>query len=500
MSINLNEGFSLDEIYQKLCNDTSLFNALSKYELTEVSSPTQYGSYDTIKIKEISSVLFDNKKKILETSISDLILNRFLFDEIAKIFVHPVLPEPLYHIIFYSMKHSSIKTFFLKNYRHFMPEYDYVEIQNREKVKIYIESFIREFDKFTDVIEKLYNFTDIDMIPNEYLAYLSSLIGYERDDNYITDNEFYRALLKNMIEVYKIKGTNYSIELFLSFLGFNIDISEYWFDKRFFYSYSGKNPYTGETDKNNYAFYLTPNKPTSSIPEESSYKVVVSDNDFCTQKNLYSFNKLISQNKATAKQLLGFDDMYVGDIYTYFKTNVASYNVERIVSSATAMVTEITAMDLEMIKKYVTFLTPIFVQNNIVVLPEPFENLYITEEEYGQNEINIGYITYGLFNDYATSFFSENNSEKMGIREDRSYVDKIKNNIRTIGDIYNLSIQSNNGTETIKVRPKASLYGRTYLNEYEFYGFSWERANCKEDIYEYISDAIFVKYENMNKV
>lgn len=500
--------YNVNEIYNKLKSNSGLFSSLKKYGLLETSGQEQYTEYDISVLSNLATLLYDNEDKILSVKIDTLIDNNVLAKEIANTYGKVILPEPVYRNIFYAMKYGSVKTFFEKNYKHFMPEYDYFEIQSRDKTRILMESFMKEFDDFTDILEKMYDLHDIDKAPDEYLDYLSALIGYERDKNYITDYTFFRALLKNMIEVYKIKGTNYSIELFLSFLGFNIVIEEYWFDRRYFYSSQAKNPYTGETNKNNFSFYLTPIKPSYTIPDGVSYRKVVNIDEFCGQRNLYNFNRAIADNKASALQLLGFDPDYTGEIYTYFKTNVASYNVERIIASGSSVKEEVTSTDLKMIKKYIDFLTPIFIQNNIVLKVDTQEEEIVFFR--GMKDENVVYgtlisgITAGIENEtllrnYFKGFFLAEGSSTTDHEGAFTHIssgveaERIPRRPRTIQDIYNVS-KSLTGTT---IKPRMSLYGRTVIDANTFYGMSWERADPANHTYEYISDAIFVKSEKV---
>jgi hypothetical protein len=200
----------------------------------------------------------------------------------------------LAHWLAYSFKYSAVKTFFRQKYKYFLPEFDYDMINSEEKTKLYQEAFMREFDKFTMVIDNLYNIVDLDKIPTEYLNYLAQIIGYERDDYQLLTNSSFRELLKNIIEIYRIKGTNYSFELFFNLLGFEIIPKEFWFDRRFGDTSISANAYTASTNKDSYLFYLTPNKPTDAIPTGMSRTYSVSKDSITEPMDLNAFDRLAS--------------------------------------------------------------------------------------------------------------------------------------------------------------------------------------------------------------
>ena len=77
---------------------------------------------------------------------------------------------------------------------------------------------MKEFDRFSDIIESMYDAFDVDSAPLEYLNYLAQLVGYERKKIVNYYQMMHLELIKNIVEVYKRKGpSNYSFELFLLF-------------------------------------------------------------------------------------------------------------------------------------------------------------------------------------------------------------------------------------------------------------------------------------------
>jgi hypothetical protein len=318
--------------------------------------------------RDLIILLLNNEETIIASSVESL--NSFLRDDISNIFGLEYIEAKFYKQIIYTFKYSTIKNFFKENYYKFIPEYDFNVINSKEKLRLFTEAFLKEFDRFSDIIDEIASLTDVDKAPEDYLNYLAQAVGYEREDSKLLSDDAFRDLIKNIIEIYKIKGTNYSFELFFNFLGFSIELKEYWFDKRFGDDNKATNPETGVSDKNLYSFYLTENKPTDNLITGLEEKIIISENNLIETLDLNLFNKLISSGSYTYKQLLGYDSGYTGQPYTFFKTNMINYTLERIYSGEEE--TDLSAEDLSIIERYVNFLTPIFIQKNISVLATPF--------------------------------------------------------------------------------------------------------------------------------
>lgn len=324
--------------------------------------------------QELVKLFLSNKETIAEHSIEELnnMVPPFLRNEIADIFEVNYMTKDMYYITLYTYKYSTIKTFFLDNYGYYLPDIEKIHIESKEKIKIFQEALMREFDRFADTIEEIANVIDIDKTPDEYLNYIAQSVGYEREDKKLLKDSSFRELIKNIIEIYKIKGTNYSFELFFNFLGFETELKEFWFDKRYGDSGISKNQYTGITDKNNSSFYLTPYKPTKAIPSDMINPYLVSENSIIETLDCNEFNVLA--NKYGYKQLLGDKRGYEGRHFTFFKTNIIQFNLTSIKALDSDEGEELNAEDLDTIERYVTFLTPIFVKKNIIINIKPYED------------------------------------------------------------------------------------------------------------------------------
>lgn len=324
----------------------------------------------------ISELLVNNSTTIANSTVVSMVGIHFLETDIAAIL--GVCTTELLTATLYSYKYAAVKRFFIRNYKNFLPEYDYVQVSTQEKTKLFVEAFMREFDRFSLIIDNIYNTVDIDKVPVAYLQYLGQLIGYEKEDFLLVSNITFRELLKNIIEVYKIKGTNYSLELFYNFLGFDITIQEFWFDKRYGDPNIGINPYTASVDKNSYLFYLTPIKPTETIPDgvslESNNKLPV-ETQVKNSMSLEMFDLYIGWYSVgdsrgfSYKQLIGDTTGFTGDTYTYFKTNAIQYSLK---SLNTGQEAELTADEITVIDLYAQFLTPIFIKRKIVLSAAPY--------------------------------------------------------------------------------------------------------------------------------
>lgn len=339
--------------------------------------------------EEISSLFLANYDFISDTTIDNLWSFQFVVNNLNQIFNKSnIVDFELYRQIFFTFKYSTIKHFFQDNFTKFLPSPDASAITNNEKMKLFQIAFMKEYDRFADIIDRVYDIVDIDKIDNEYLSYLMQLLGYEKgDDGGLLGYDSFRQLAKNIIEVYKMKGTNYSFELFFNFLGFEINLKEFWFDKRFSDPGISVNPFTNSTNPTHFAFYLTPIKPTMYIPKGMNSPYQVMENNLTDIRSSLWFEKLIYQGVPIEK-LLNKDPLNPpeeGFNYCFFKTNVIQYTVKRIRSKETDS-DELSAEDEKIINAYADFLTPIFIIKQVAILVSPFEDaaegLYLLDNSY----------------------------------------------------------------------------------------------------------------------
>ena len=323
----------------------------------------------------------------------DFVSVRQFRDAISSILGVNFLPKKVFRQILYTFKYSTLKNFFSENWKKFLPEFDVLNMENSEQILVFQESLMKEFDRLSSTIDEIYDIADVDRIPNKYLNYLAQTIGYEREDEDFLFDASFRELIKNIIEVYRIKGTNFSFELFFNFLGFEVELREFWFDQRFSDPNVVVNPFTFISDRNNFGFYLTPIKPTDYIPSGLLNPFAVSDAEIIDTQDGSFFNRFVGEIY-TSEQVLGqegvFPDLFaerfgVQKTYTYFKTNIIEIALSRIGATEVAadigeeapeegdeLVAGLTFEEIQIIQLYANFLTPIYLSRNIVVSIEPF--------------------------------------------------------------------------------------------------------------------------------
>lgn len=116
-----------------------------------------------------------------------------------------------------------------------LPEYTKHVVDNRTDINIYgnevklLEQYLsiideEIFDFYKDQIEKIQYFSDIDLIDDDYLSYLSFILGYIWDNK--KSYQIQRDYLKKIVDFYKRKGTIFSIHYSLSLEDKDVEIIE----------------------------------------------------------------------------------------------------------------------------------------------------------------------------------------------------------------------------------------------------------------------------------
>lgn len=370
--------YNIQQMAEIFDEDKSLKSTLMNYGLYLPDFTIEEKNPERILLyRDLASVLLANHDFIADREIDDLWSLRFLAQSINNIFNKPnVVDDILYRQIIFSYKYSTIKHFFRDNFTQFLPSLDASVVTDSEKMSLFQTAFMQEYDRFADIIDNIYNITDIDNVGNDYLSYLVQILGYEKGDDKLLGKDSFRELAKNIVEVYKIKGTNYSFELFFNFLGFDVELREFYFDKRFFDPGVSINPYTGADDVTDFNFYLTPFKPTEYTPENMNDPYQINDNQLTDIRSHLWWEKKIYEG-STPEQLLGLDEENPpeeGFDYSFFKTNIIQYSVKRIRSKETDA-DELSKEDEAIIQAYADFLTPIFISKQVLISIKPFEDV-----------------------------------------------------------------------------------------------------------------------------
>lgn len=351
--------YNIKKITNILLEDRSLRNKFSKYSV----------DVNKIFIKEISIILIRENDFISNNPVEEVILNdelkSSLNDISIKYFDEEIFIDDLLYQLIYSYKYSRVKNFFFDNYPKFLIPLDYEYISNNKKQKIFFESLMKEFDKFSDIISSMENLYDSDKVDGDLLYYLLSLFGYDKIEDEFLNIHTLRELTKNILEIYRIKGTSYSFELFFNFLGFNVEMDEFWFDKRFHSKFSNiiQNPYTGSSDENNIKYYLTPINPIDSYEDLSSnYKI--RKNELTDIRNVDWFKENI-QEGYTPLQIIDEEESDLPDYrkFTYFKTNIINYKIRNVIENDESL--GLSSELYEAVLSYANFLVPIFIKKMV---------------------------------------------------------------------------------------------------------------------------------------
>jgi len=305
----------------------------------------------------------------------------------------------LLNMTIYLYRYGVTDNFYEKNIWQFIPEYDRDQMLEQPKIKLFMESIGRKLDQLEDKLTRLQDIYDIDETPDELLDYLGQMLGYEREDFSLSSVSF-RELLKNIIEIYKIKGTNYSFSFFFKFLGFNVNLKEFYFNRNV------RNPeaFPG-VDERNVEFYLTTTNPTVETKWGNPapfLQAIRSLNDWEMEKTM-----LISKGCANVISYMLGKETYNNDNFTChknpwmnFKTNLIEYQLNPFFDKV-----NLTSSDNETIRKYIKFLSPtyLFTWINVNLLPwiEDF-NISETLEDTISAQIikTIGDSSQSGFNDY----------------------------------------------------------------------------------------------------
>lgn len=383
---------SLEKVFNTLVNNDEIINFL-KQDGALITKASLYDNYTPEKVKEmefsiytenvntlyeLAQVLLNFSDKIKNNQIWYLLSNRIAWKEIANsLCIDPedMTPE-LYKQIIYTYKYCVVSSFFQNNKDKFIPENDFYEMEKNPAAKAFYDAMMKEFDKLDVMVNKCLEYTDYDKIPYDMINYLTQLLGWEKSDmNADEDTEFqFRELAKNILDIYRVKGTNYSFELFFNFLGFSITVKEFYFDRRLYNTNNTAGNSETEEDNNcNYEYYLTVNNPADNKLKDIGISEIVSSNDFTKQYSMHEFNVLC--NEYGPEAVLGYSPIYpvynsngdlveykeyTGKVYKYFKTNVIYYTIKLDRRNPTEK-------QLTAVTKYLDFLTPSYVMRHIKV-------------------------------------------------------------------------------------------------------------------------------------
>ena len=382
---------SIKKVFNTLVDNDDLINNLKKNNYL-ITKKSLYNEYDAEKVADmelsiytnnvntlynLAQILLDNSDTIKENEVWYLLSNNIAWDEIAyALGVNPKeMSSDTYKLIMYTYKYCVVSSFFQNNRDKFIPEADFYRMEENPAASAFYDAIMKEFDKMDTIIAKCAEYMSYDEIPYDLINYLTQLCGWEKKDILADEDteKYFRELAKNIIDIYRIKGTNYSYELFFNFLGFNIEVKEYYFDRRLYYSTSLGNEETDEDDDSTYEYYLTINNPSDNKLQNLGISEIVSEADITEQYSLKEFDELCDTYGVAA--VLGYSPIYpvydsegniieykeyTGKVYKYFKTNAIYYTISLAKSNPSEK-------QIEAVTKYLDFLTPSYVMRKLKI-------------------------------------------------------------------------------------------------------------------------------------
>ena len=387
---------SFKELYCTLKNNSKLEKFLIKNKvLNDITDYYENYGYDETKrdtaneiIEEANKITYENITKVLlsclkyikENAISYLVYKRYLANDLRDAigFDNTVeLSNDILWEIFYTTKYCCITSFFQNNWENFIPINDYESINDNSALSAFMDSIMKEFDKLNNILTNAKSFKKYDEIPYEYITYLTQLLGAEPKDFMIMSDQKtkYVELASNIVDIYSIKGTTGSFELLFNFLGYNVEIEEYFFDRRRYFTINDTNEETTTSNNENYKFYLTTKDPRYNYITDLSTNEVVTDVDMSDKLNIKDFDGLVK--KYGIMCVLGYSDYYeIEDVkahtinvkkyeegvYKYFKTNYVK--IKPTLKYSTGNFTQNQLYQLSAILK---FLIPEFIQREMYI-------------------------------------------------------------------------------------------------------------------------------------
>ena len=283
--------------------------------------------------------------------------------------------KELYVEILKSILYGSMKHFFYENREKYLPQYDWYIINNNPKRKDIMDMLFREFDKLSEIANSFQYYQDADDIPLEFLIYLQEITGLSMNtySNAFTEKQL-RSLTKHLVEIWREKGSLFSIELFFCCMGIQCTARELWFDRRLYDNPSNFNDYTKVQSIRSFGYYLTPMKPHTVSYEFSSDSV--SYNMYTNPRSSRIWEYKIDRSIGTEEVLKLLGREPGEDItYTFFKSNYILIDFSYLEENRT-----VSKDELNVYKELINYMLPVFVRTY-------FGNEY--EQAYGNDDWDI---------------------------------------------------------------------------------------------------------------
>ena len=497
---------SFTELYNTLKNNKRLEKFfINQYILNSIDDYYENYGYNNQKYKaekivndankvvyeQLTDLLLSCKEHIKENSIKDLVAKRYLATEIKEAlnFTNDVeISDDVLWEIFYCLKYCYTSSFFQNNWEYFVPDVDYTEMEKNSSIMGFMDAIMKEFDKLDSIMDDVKKYKSYQDIPYDYIVYLTQLMGIEPKHFMIMQNQkkLYRTIAENIMDVYSVRGVADTFTLLFNFLGYEINIEEYFFDRRRYFAISEANEELITSDVNSYKFYLTTKDPRDNILDELSTNEIVTPEKMTEILDISKFDDYVKESSLMC--VLGYDDEYLvenkvedvvksvdvvkytGPVYKYFKTNYI-----RVKPSPKYTTGNFSLNQLYQISALLNFLTPEFLKREtylkvdtgdssesmILNWTKDFnrDNLYMLDSEgWNQNFADKFIIDYSSENGYNNNGYSINPYVLDDFGNKKLYVNSVGKSLHYANEKYN-NVFFNPISEKIKIINSTKYWG-----------------------------------------
>lgn len=335
-----------NEEYENLCYALAdeLWKSVDDY-LKNNSSSSANEFYNS-ELKKKTSVIFSE----MQAAIARITGKNFAWTN--------TLNKTMYIGILESMLYGAIKHFFYENRDKYLPQYDWYLINQNPKRKEIMDILFLEFDKLAAIADAIKYYQDADDIPEEFLIRLQEITGFTMNTyGGIFSSDQLRNLTKHLYEVWREKGSIYSIELFFACMGIDCAARELWFDRRLYFNTSNFNDYTKLNSTNAFGYYLTPETPHSTTYPFSNENVEYSMYTAPRPSRVWSYVLKTDPSENIIEQLLGYEDSDLITTYTFFKSNYLLLDFKYINKNVT-----ISKDEIAVFKELLAYMLPAYMR------------------------------------------------------------------------------------------------------------------------------------------
>lgn len=116
------------------------------------------------------------------------------------------------------------------NKHKFFPEYDYGIIEASPKRKAFVDATVKVFEYLYNSVTDVREIFGPQECPETLLKYHAQLLGFEQIDFSFNFRTF-RDLVMNLVNIYKIKGTQTSYDIFFQSIGYDVLFINFWYNQ-----------------------------------------------------------------------------------------------------------------------------------------------------------------------------------------------------------------------------------------------------------------------------